>query len=383
MKKLTVSYRRWLAVRKRSEARKRYEHQHGRLTPVLGVVTDNDGRWVARVSKKDELPGTLCLDVDRDGTLEFFNDLRVRTIQPARTRPRPVSKKRGRIRWIKAYVDFQPLKIISPGAALILAAEYDRIRRTRTLNSSAIDIEKWDKDVYRRLYQLGFFELLGINPERLSALPGPLQTSEYLTPMFCGNDTDLREPGEKLLDLFVAVGGDDASRVQLLGAVADAIENVKGHAYEGMNHPGIPHLWWMSGSADQEARKLTLSIYDQGISIPVTLPNKWSKDALGTVIQSIVRGGSVPDITDPKMDGYAVAAAMRMSKTSSGLEERGKGLTKIRKAVADCAGGRLRVISRRGNYLFENGVETFESLPVPLHGTYIGIEATFNEGGGK
>lgn len=264
-----------------------------------------------------------------------------------------------------------------------MAAEYDRIGRTRTLTPAAIDIEKWDSEVYRRLHQLGFFRLLGFNDQGLKAvLPDPESTSaEYLTPMFCGNDTDLTESGDVLLDLFVAVGGDAASRVQLLGAVADAIENVKGHAYEGMRHPGIPQLWWMSGSADPDTRKLTLSIYDQGVTIPVTLPNKWSKDVLTSVIRSFFDSGLA--ITDPRMDGYAVKAAMTVSKTSSGLEERGKGLAKIRDAVTDCAGGRLRVISRRGNYLFENGVETVECLPTPLHGTYIGIEATFSEGGGN
>ncbi|MBN9440351.1 hypothetical protein [Bosea sp. (in: a-proteobacteria)] len=227
--------------------------------------------------------------------------------------------------------------------------------------------------------------MLGFSDDGLrDILPTPTQAAgAILMPMACGNDTDLSDSGDGLLHIFSMVGGDDSSRVQLLGAVADAIENVKGHAYGGRVHPGIPHLWWLSGSADAQTRTLTLSIYDQGVTIPVTLPNKWTPEVIASMIKSYLNDTGGAGRHDAAHDGLAVAAAMRLSKTSTDARERGKGLSKIREAVANCAGGRLRVISRHGNYLYENGVESVSITEAPLRGTFIGIEATFAASGGN
>ncbi len=378
MKKLSHRYWRWMINRTLYESRKRHQQRSGNLQPRYGTFSDNDGTRIVRLSRKAEIPSTLCLDSATENTLEFFYDLRNRTLKRRNTVPGPTSKRSGHIRSIRSYADFVPLRDISPGAALILAAEYDRIRRTAHMPAAAIDIDRWDETVYRSLRQLGFFKLLGFTDEGLRTLPQPTAPDgAVLMPMVCGNDTDLSDAGDGLLELFTVVGGDNTSRVQLLGAVADAIENVKGHAYQGVVHPGIPHLWWLSGSADAQSRTITLSIYDQGVTIPVTLPNKWSPELISSMIRSFLSDSSATGVSVSDRDDLAVAASMRMSKTSTDAAERGKGLSKIREAVANCAGGRLRVISRRGNYLYEDGVESVSLAELPLRGTYVGIEATF------
>jgi hypothetical protein len=79
----------------------------------------------------------------------------------------------------------------------------------------------------------------------------------------------------------------------------------------------------------------------------------------------------------PDYDGEALKAAMQLSTTATGLTQRGKGLSKIRDVVSQSKDGRLKVISRRGIYSFENGTETFRTGSIPLLGTLVEIEATF------
>jgi hypothetical protein len=322
------------------------------------------------------IPERLALEGDDlETALAFFNNLRSRTI----LRGLPTFRGMRRVGWMRGYTDFTTVRSISPGAALILAAEYDRIMRAGGIPPNAIDLEHWDRGVYSALYQLGFFRLLGFNDDAVGqALPEPNTDAILIAPMQRGDTADVRDAGEALLELFVEVGGDNALRVSLFGAVVDAIENVRAHAYR--DRPPqlsniIPPFWWMSGAADRVKRRLTLSIYDQGVTVPVTLPVGWPRTAIGNMFNQLFRKEYDPDAKD--RDGEALEAAMRLSQTSTGQTERGKGLSKIRSVVESCGGGRLRLISRRGNYTYADGVDTYSTVGVPLMGTYVEIEATF------
>jgi hypothetical protein len=272
------------------------------------------------------------------------------------------------------------MRRISPGAALVLAAEYDRIHRVGSSIPNTVDIKRWDPFVYSTLYSLGFFDLLGVGKSGSAhnVLPTPAEGNFIQAPMQRGENANWEGASQALLNLFDAVGGDDTARVNLLGAVVDAIENVRGHAYSGrgaLQTRLIPPFWWLSGAADQASKKLTLAIYDQGVTIPVTLPNKWAGSAILKTFVTLF--GHSFDPERPDYDGEALKAAMQLSSTATGLAQRGKGLSKIRDVVSKCKDGRLKVISRRGIYTFENGTETFHTGSIPLLGTYVEIEATF------
>ena len=62
----------------------------------------------------------------------------------------------------------------------------------------------------------------------------------------------------------------------LCGAVVDALENVHDHAYPSDHFVGIRHVpnWWFTGAAHEDKRWLILGVYDQGITIPVSLPDE-------------------------------------------------------------------------------------------------------------
>jgi hypothetical protein len=368
MKKLTWRFQRWMNYRCRPKRK---------LKLRFGELTTQYGTHQVRLSRAVNLPVNLCLDENVDETLSFFGSLRYRTLLHGIPINRPHRK---RIAWVRGYTDFTTMRRISPGAALILAAEYDRINRVGSSIPNTVDIKRWDPLVYSTLFNLGFFDLLGVAKSGSAnhILPAPEKGNFIQAPMQRGENANWEGASEALLNLFDAVGGDDTARVNLLGAVVDAIENVRGHAYSGrgpLQTRLIPPFWWLSGAADQMSKKLTLAIYDQGVTIPVTLPNKWAVSAILNTFLNLFGHSFDPD--GPDYDGKALKAAMQLSTTATGLTQRGKGLSKIKDVVSQSKDGRLKVISRRGIYCFENGTETFQTGSVPLLGTLVEIEATF------
>jgi len=329
------------------------------------------------------MPSDLDFEANQQRTMIFLHNLRFKTSRPVVSgMKQPSSRFKSRVGRIGSYSDFTKLRSISPGAALVLAAEYDRMRRVSNVPAAALDLERWAPNVYATLMQLGFFELLGFSSSKL--LNGPAEDPDpslHIAPMQMGDDVNLTQAEDPLLKLFQEAGGNDELRVQLLGAVVDAIENVKGHAYASMPAASlrlIPPLWWLSGSADRSSKKLTLSIYDQGMTIPFTLPTHWSPRDIRSTIRSLFQRDFDPGTS---RDGEVIRAAMELSATATGKHERGKGLAKIRQVVARCPGGRLKLISRNGIYTYADGREIVETLEVPLLGTFVEIEACFDVGG--
>lgn len=369
MKKLTRRYRNWLIYRSRKS-----DAQRSGRRPKFGQLTTNAGIQLVQLTAGKTIPNNLCLDTALRETLTFFFQLRAKTVN----RGFPTFKSQPmNIGWIRGYTDFTTLRRISPGAALILAAEYDRIYRYGNIPALAIDLHHWDDNVYSTLFQLGFFNLLGLQAGQ-ARLPTPVDTTVLQAPMVRGIDTNWQEAGSTLLDLFEKVGGDQSLRVNLLGAIVDAIENVRGHAYGGRNQLQeklIPPFWWLSGAADTVNRRLTLAIYDQGNTIPVTLPKVWPAQQISDAFVRLF--GRKVEHARSENDREALEVAMRLSSTSTHKSERGKGLSKIRHVVSECSGGRLRVVSRRGNYEYRDGFDAYMLNDIPLLGTYIEIEATF------
>lgn len=378
MKKLTPRFKEWL----RRRARRQSRHWSQRSSQYAELST-NTGRRLVRVSRGWSIPESLCVVNEQDETFAFFHDLRIRTVRKMNGVVRvPSSRNRGSIGNVRSFTDFTQLRRITPGAALILAAEYDRMRRMSGRPASVLDIDKWDDDVFSQLLQLGFFRLLGLEEHALKRNMSlvPTEPRLLIAPMQCGDNADYSEAHSALETLFDHVGGDQALRVQLRGAVVDAIENVRGHAYP---HPLpnmrslIPPLWRVSGSAEKEGKRLTLAIYDQGQTIPVTLPFTWQKSDVASIFRKLFGLNYDPESNDH--DGEALHAALQLSMTSTNRPERGKGLSKIRDVVSQCPGGRLTLISRRGYYNLISGCESRATMAIPLLGTFVEIEASFRD----
>jgi hypothetical protein len=276
--------------------------------------------------------------------------------------------------WVRNYQDFKSLKHISPGAALLVAAEYDRARTLGGFPLAAVDLSGWNPLVYSTLRMLGFFELLNIPQPPPN---DPLAEGLHVEPLASEIAANSKPALDRIIALFGKAGGDEGLRLALCGAVVDALENVRDHAYPPDHFIGVRHVpnWWFTGAAHKDHRWLILAIYDQGITIPVSLPRRFGMEHMVSAFQTWFR---LPfDPTDPQHDGAALDAAMRLSVTSTPEHYRGKGLAKIREVVRQCPGSQLRIVSRNGEYIFNGSTTRTATHPVTLPGTYVEIAASF------
>ena len=364
MKRLTPRFKHWLV--RRAQKRRRRQSRW-----IYATVATREGTVVQHV-RPSRMPERLCLDDAYDETIGFVAGMRTRWSRPPSLAVRQqMNRHWGRIGWIRDYQDFTSLHEITPGAALLLAAEYDRIRQLSG-PLRVVDLEKWDEGVYDMLGALGFFDLLDLPPVR----PVHLAPGFHIQPLTSGIAANSRPAIDQIVDLFQKAGGDEALRLALCGAVVDALENVKDHAYPHdflQTGRHIPN-WWFTGAANQQKNWLILGIYDQGVSIPVTLPRRFGLNQVAALFTSVF--GLPFDPADPRYDGQCLDAAMRLSETSTGEPHRGKGLHKIKEVVGRTR-ARLRIVSRFGEYVYSRGQARSQTHNVALPGTYIEIVAFF------
>jgi len=126
----------------------------------------------------------------------------------------------------------------------------------------------------------------------------------------------------------------------------------------------------MTGAVSRADRWTTAIIYDQGITIPVSLPNWQHYGGVARRIGSAFGIGAAPG--DPKCDGHAIAAAVEESVSSTGEPHRGHGLAQMRDFVNQCSAGYLRIMSRYGEVVFRQGGERqINNHAVSIGGTLI------------
>jgi hypothetical protein len=371
MRRLTYRYQHWLEHRAHAELRKRRRGSGWKFA----LVASKQGEKLARVLPSGDLPEILCLDRAYTETVGFIHDLRLRTSRmPSAVLAKQLARSYGRIGWIRNYQNFKSLREISPGAALLVAAEYDRARTVSGAPLSVIDLHDWNPRVYATLQNLGFFGLLDLPDAPAAQMPDGF----YIQPLASEMAANSRPALDRIVDLFAKAGGDEAMRLRLSGAVVDALENVRQHAYPPDHFVGVRHVpnWWFMGAADREKKWLILAVYDQGITIPVSLPRRFGLDHVATMFRSWF---SLPfDPANPSFDGEALEAAMRFSVSATGEPYRGKGLAKIREVVGNCQGGQLRIVSRNGEYVYDGRASRVTTHRVPLPGTYVEIVVLFN-----
>jgi hypothetical protein len=174
------------------------------------------------------------------------------------------------------------------------------------------------------------------------------------------------------LQLFPHESDAEGKMVHLYGAMVEGIVNVVRHAYpaDGIFPIRPVKRWWMTGAVDREQGWTTAVIFDQGITIPVSLPN-WASYA-GYQRRIAAKLGLVPSANDVKSDGEAIAAAVEESVSSTGEPHRGHGLAQMRDFVDKCRRGRLRIMSRHGEVIFrEGGGIEINNYDVSIGGTLI------------
>jgi hypothetical protein len=108
------------------------------------------------------------------------------------------------------------------------------------------------------------------------------------------------------------------------------------------------------------------------MSIPASLP-KWAGYAhIEAGLRRLYRNRARPDEDSGALDAISLHLAMAIRRSSSGLENRGKGLHVFKDVIDHCRDGRLRIISRRGEFVYEKSRRPRAALlTTPLPGTLV------------
>jgi hypothetical protein len=333
------------------------------------------------------MPEHLCFDTNAAETLEVLSDLR--NTLGRMSRGTRMSRKRSkhrdaRPRWGNPHRDFELLKSITPAAALVLAAIYELMRIRAGYVSPLTNLGNWDENVANSLLQIGFFDIVGYDA---SALKHDEDANFRLLQMRSGTTADGGAVGGLIADLKGLyphpIEATEEGMVSLYGAMVEAVGNVVGHAYppEMCQSPDDEtNRWWMTGAVDRKARWMTAVVYDQGVTIPVSLP-KWARFA-GFKRRLMAQVGLIPAVSDTSRDGEAICAAVEEAASSTGQAHRGNGLAQMRDFVNQCADGHLRIISRCGEVIFRPREKPIvRAYPVSIGGTLVEWNVLLGDGG--
>lgn len=338
-----------------------------------------------------EMPAKFCLDENYTEVVVFLDETRRRLHERYKEW---LGKKRtaGIRRKVQSWIDISTIEKITPSAALILTSEFDRIRRLSGQKSFAIDVHKWKPGVASVFQQLGLFQILEIDPESVRRFDE--HPHLYVMPMRSGMEVsgELADIREELALVAIQVASsaksinkeiidsDEAKLTEewirkaqgIYSILVEAMDNVINHAYPDNieNEYKVVKRWWMTAAVDKEQAKLNIIIFDQGVSIPVSLPNWSSYGRLKRILQRLL--GADHDVADRSHDGHAIRLATRVAASSTKQAFRGKGLAFMADFLQQCRDGRLRIISRCGEYtLTKSGVYSVTSHQVSIGGTLI------------
>ena len=272
-------------------------------------------------------------------------------------------------------MDFRTIEILSPAATLMLAAELDRWRRVGEFRPNVLDVDEWNPEVRRLLFEMGLFDLLEVaNPPT----PQPTAESQRFVRFVTGRGAR-GEDAVAMRQAIEEVAGAVPERRGIYDGIVESMTNVVHHAYPDNGRYDVPVFtgtWWMAGSYDPTIRQLRILFYDQGVGFPATLPRQSNWEQVRGLIKAVV-----PD------DGAMIAAAFEWRRSSdgrrsrTGLKHRGRGLARIIGVVDSVTDGRVRILSGRGEYTYDRQAGGKASNnPSALGGTLIQWELTLPSG---
>jgi hypothetical protein len=308
------------------------------------------------------LPNVFCLDKNFSEVAQALEVLRERI---CRTAVMSSAQQNPAIRRLPSWYDFSTISEMSPAAALILAAEFDRGRLLSGRPLYTIDRHTWHPQVSNLLNRLGVPALLGV--AAVDETAPVLDGDEVITAFRSGDNvagptaTQALQELAKLATWATSTIGNKEARViknaGLYSVLVEAIENTKLHAYPvdmATPHPNVGR-WWIAGAAKRSSRTLTLVVYDQGVSIPQSLPSWQKYDSVSGLLLRVL--GKPHNPSESSTDGIAMRVAMKVALTRTNQVQHGKGLRLMQSFIDSCEGGRLRVISRRGEFVYEKGLK--------------------------
>ncbi|MGX5672761.1 ATP-binding protein [Thermomonas fusca] len=343
--------------RLKRSASKRHEASRRQL-PVRRVHSFTTVQYSPEYRRYYEVlkcPEKLNLAADYDSTIAFLGDVRYHSNR----------------RYVRLQVDLTSLQEISPAAALLVVAEFDRWRsRTKANRLTPASLEDWNPTVRRRLKEMGFFEALGATCH-IEDIPDE-QEDRYVR-FITGRGSD-GEAIRRLRQGIEGLGPNLVDRAALYDGVVEAMTNVHQHAYPKGHRV---RRWWVSASVNVARNRLRVMVADHGAGITATIRRK----GFGEEVRRLFGGSDLfrellED--DARLLEAAFADDESSNRSQTGLNYRGKGLRQDIKGYIseNDSNGRLRVFSNHGKYVYQRergvGVRAFgEYVERPFRGTFI------------
>ena len=320
-------------------------------------------------------PENLCFRTNLHPTTDFFHRIRKGFELAVNRRKggfvsRPSKRSPPRI---SGYVDFAKIKNISMSAAVVLAADYDRLRHFLNEVPPTINLRDWDPIIVTRLHQLGFLNILGHAPDpNLLVEDGDILLMRIIRSQNCEK---LAEVDEALVKLgrFVSLSDDalDEKITHTLSIISEVMANVTQHAYRTDVEFEYTHMgsFWVSAEADKARRTLRIVLFDQGATIPVTYPRMERTDKVKRFFRRALSSSRRFDYED---DGTYIRVALRYGGSRTDLAYRGKGFPQMGELLDTLGGGELRIFSRGGWCIrSSNGKVTSGSYDCSVGGTLV------------
>ena len=266
------------------------------------------------------------------------------------------------------------LENISTSAALVLTAELSRWDDS-CKSKLTPQIENWNHDILIKFHQLGFFDLFHGSPDFLK-LENSSTTNTNIVPYIKGRCGDHKKT-QKLKEHLIEIIGKSIPKWTFLSSgISEAITNVSHHAYpESDKYQEKDKFWYLTGSFNHKTKELKIVFYDQGVTIPKSLP-------ASKIWEQVLSALSKLPFVDRKKDEMMLKAAVELKRTSTNDTDRGKGLLDLLEFVKQRQSGYISIISAKGLYKYsrENGQEYVktERFKEPLLGTLIIWKATLD-----
>lgn len=324
--------------------RRRRTNRHNsrirRLSIFSHKISDLIGAGHAWIDKNDclhlQLPRTLDFERNYEESCAHLRVLRVAIEMGIKIRR----------------IDFSQMESISTAAALVLVSTVDQWRERVGGRALKAEYANWNEDVMRLLCQMGYCEALKVRKPKRKWDDG----NQTFLPFKKGK-VGMDEKGPIARDLRVDIEkmvGARINRMDLYEGISEAITNVGHHAYKETNDEKRKY-WWISGSHDRTTNELSVTFYDRGSGIP----------------HRILKNSRLEQFWDAMgqwSDSKRIEAAMELGRTSTALDERGKGLQNFIGFAKSHKFAKMRIRSLRGLYEEEyvtpslRSQETFKRL---------------------
>ena len=171
---------------------------------------------------------------------------------------------------------------------------------------------------------------------------------------------------QRLMDSVI----DSKLRHAIYTGLIEAMDNCAAHAYPEdyeFRYPAEQGRWWMSGSV-ANGRELEVIFFDQGATIPGTLPHSGIRELAHQWLQKTINRIGI----EAADDGQRIQAAMAAGRSAYEEQGRGNGLAQMRDLVDRAAAGSLHILSRKGRYIYEKHAgETVDTLDRSIGGTLV------------